>query len=135
VTSRFERDWAAFRDVCAHLVADGSGGDPTASVDSLAWRLAKAVEQVMELEQETAVPRRLLEGPYDWEAARTMFWLFRSEVALPYRDSWSWEVKATTTPSLSSFTLLSLHNTNQANHPGRPSTAATRTSCPSRTRT
>ena len=108
VTFRFERDFAAFRAVCTNLVQTRT--DPVVGIRELTGRLALAVDEFMEVEQEATIPKRLLQGPYTWEGARTLFWLFRSAIALPYDDNWSWEVSSSTHPPIH----LSIHKRNSA---------------------
>ncbi|KAL2127998.1 hypothetical protein VTI74DRAFT_9858 [Chaetomium olivicolor] len=87
LVSLFEKDWDAFRGSCAALV---SGKD----VDPLDVELVIREKQAIyvELHPLAKIPGRLLTGPFDWESARTSFWLVRGRAQLGCRDTWAWEL-------------------------------------------
>ena len=86
--ARFEKDWDTFKRECLDFL---SSSNPSPKMSSLQVGLYKTVKY-MELQPSTAIPKRLLTGPFDWEAAKTMFWLYRSDISMRWRCSWMWEV-------------------------------------------
>jgi hypothetical protein len=84
VASKFEQDWKAFRRSCAKLF---SRNDITAAqVHSMT---SSRESQYLELHSLTRVPRRLLTAPFDWERARTWYWLVRGGASIDvFRESW-----------------------------------------------
>ena len=86
--ARFESDWDTFKLECLDFL---SSSNSSPAVSSLQVGLYKTVKY-MDLQPSTAIPKRLLTGPFDWGAARTMFWLYRSGISMRWRSSWMWEV-------------------------------------------
>ncbi|KAK4124990.1 hypothetical protein N657DRAFT_670842 [Parathielavia appendiculata] len=91
----FERDWETFKRGCAHLLSKDRG--LTASCDIHATgSLAKA--EYLDLHPSITIPQRLLAGPFDWETARTCFWLVHGGAHLSSVHMWSWEVRFISSP-------------------------------------
>ncbi|KAJ4298552.1 hypothetical protein N0V88_003582 [Collariella sp. IMI 366227] len=88
VVPLFEKDWDAFKGSCAALVAGSEDVDWTDV--GLLLREKQAV--YIDLHPSAKIPGRLLTGPFDWEAARTVYWLIRGRAMLGPRDTWSWEL-------------------------------------------
>ncbi|KAL2198688.1 hypothetical protein P885DRAFT_76292 [Corynascus similis CBS 632.67] len=85
VAARFETDWQVLRESCASCFpATIPAGDECRMP---VWQ----PPCYMEIHPLTRVPERLLTGPFDWEMARTIFWLVRGG-AHQFRGSpLSWE--------------------------------------------
>ncbi|KAK4043757.1 hypothetical protein C8A01DRAFT_32076 [Parachaetomium inaequale] len=86
VAGRFERDWQSFRRSCVELF---SSGDAIAAAH-VRYTTHSREPQYMELHPLTRVPQRLLAAPFDWERARTWYWLVRGSAGIGVRSG-SWE--------------------------------------------
>jgi hypothetical protein len=91
VAARFEKDWEEFRGVCVDLFSTDL---PCPSPSYIFDQLHPDESNYLELHPSVTIPQRLLEGPFDWETARTLFWLLRGGAWLSTEHTWLWEVSA-----------------------------------------
>jgi hypothetical protein len=92
VVTRFEADWEAFKGFCTHLLTK-SHPDPSDVHTPSPLR-----RRYLELHPATAIPERLLAGPFDWETAKTLFWVVRGAGRVSKEHTWSWEVRGRRSP-------------------------------------
>ncbi|KAK4102085.1 hypothetical protein N658DRAFT_566230 [Parathielavia hyrcaniae] len=90
VSVSFERDWETFRRDCTHLLSEDRG--LTAPCDTDTIQSLKKRAEYLDLHPSVTIPQRLLAGPFDWETARTSFWLLRGGARLfsVHIGSWEW---------------------------------------------
>ncbi|KAK4145331.1 uncharacterized protein C8A04DRAFT_10667 [Dichotomopilus funicola] len=85
----FQRDWDEFKASCGIILSVEIKGLSPSIVQptTLSWR-----PRYMELHPLIKIPERLITGPFDWEVAKTTFWLVRGGVTTKLDQAWSWEV-------------------------------------------
>ena len=86
----FERDWEELKRYCLNFF---SSADPVVDASTAGQRLTHARESLLdadfiELQPATRIPKRLVVGPFDWETARTLFWLARGGGRLLHDHTW-----------------------------------------------
>ncbi|KAL2180836.1 uncharacterized protein P884DRAFT_49776 [Thermothelomyces heterothallicus CBS 202.75] len=85
VAARFEAEWETLRASCAAWFPAENPPDEEARLPI--WQPPCYVE----VHPLTRAPERLLTGPFDWETARTLFWLVRGGAHQLRQSPLSWE--------------------------------------------